>query len=222
TGARRDMLIAIVALSNGEPLGYQIVTATRRASLEPVLRADLEGELHMAWLETAGFGTYQVLYASTSEGVRQTWNRLTARDVVDAALRWTNTLLLTVGFLPFMLIGWVAVPLAGLILFFLWTGDETLIAPSSWLVLALAILLETVAMAYLLPSARIAPSEAAVQAWLGRWGMPLLVALPAGGALALYLRRSERPSLFAAFLVFALTHGTLRLAILAVSFAEVL
>ena len=222
TGARRDLQIAVVALSSQGPLGYQIVTATRRASLEPVLGADLQGALHLAWLETAGFGVYQVVYASTADGVRETWNRLTLRDVADAGLQWTNTLLLTVGFLPFMLIGWVAVPLAGLILFFLWTGEEELVAASSRLVLALAILLETVSMAYLVPSARIGPSATSLTGWLGRWETPLLVAIPAGGALVLYLRWSERPSLFPAFLVFALTHGTLRLALLAVSFAEVL
>ncbi|NIV39520.1 MAG: hypothetical protein GWN58_61965, partial [Anaerolineae bacterium] len=63
----------------------QIITASPRASMKPVLTIDDQAYLHLAWLETGGFGKYQVIYASTAPEVLEKYNALTLWDVLDIA-----------------------------------------------------------------------------------------------------------------------------------------
>jgi len=80
----RNTQIIQVVLSlwrDGKLDGYQIIGQTRNTSLKPVLNLDDAGQLHAAWIDTAGFGQYDVYYASTAPAIRERLNRRTFSDI---------------------------------------------------------------------------------------------------------------------------------------------
>ena len=102
-------------IQSGWPDDQYIVTASERPSLKPSLAVDAQGNLHLAWLETGGFGVYRVAYASTAAGVKEAYNSLTPWDVADRALDLAMQFFLAVGLLVLVgtavhqasLAGWV-------------------------------------------------------------------------------------------------------------------
>jgi len=214
--------IAMPVFSQGQLKGYQIVTATKRASLTPHIVADPRLGLHLAWIDTAGFERYQVLYASTSPEVKEVLNRVTLADVVDKGGDLIMALFLVVGFTP-VLIAWLVLPLTWLLIFYLLTGEGELTTLGAWVVLGLAMLMQLVAMIFITPGGRgllpflaiSMPQVAPV--FTGRL-FPILFAILALGAMAFYLRRTRSRSLFGAFFVFAFTAGLLRLFIFVLTY----
>ena len=207
--------IAMLVFSQGQLKGYQIVTATKMASLTPHIVADPRLGLHLAWIDTAGFEEYQVLYASTSPQVKGVLNRVTLADVVDKGGNLIMVLFLVVGFTP-VLVAWLVLPLVWLLIFYLSTGEGELTTLGAWVALGVAMLMQLVAMIFITPGGRgLLPFLAISMPQLapiftGRL-FPILLAILGLGAMAFYLRRTRSRSLFGAFFVFAFTAGLLRL-----------
>lgn len=214
--------IAMIVFSQGQLQGYQIVTATKMASLTPHIVADPRLGLHLAWIDTAGFDEYRVLYASTSPQVKEVLNRVALADVVDKGGDLITALLLVVGFTP-VLVAWLVLPLVWLVVFYALTGEGELTTLGAWVALGVAMFMQLVAMIYITPGGRgllpfLAISIPQVATILTGRLFPILLAILGLGVMAFYLRRTRSRSLFGAFFVFAFTAGILRLFILVLTY----
>jgi hypothetical protein len=189
---------------SGWPEDQYVVTASDGSSLKPSLAVDAQGNLHLAWLETGGFGVYRVAYASTAPGVKEAYNALTLWDVTDRALGTAMQLFLVVGFTPVLAFSWSLFPLMLLLGYHLVTGYERLTAPGARAALGGAALLEVVCTYLLYPHRSSMPVVL-------QWSMPLATAAVALLLTALYLRKRDEQPLFGAFFMFALAHGLLQI-----------
>lgn len=109
---RTQSIVQIVASywQAGQIAGYQVVGQTSTSSLRPVLAVDDARALHLAWIDTAGFGAYDVYYASTAAKVRARLNRVTVADVRDRLLVLLWGVVQAMGFVPVVL-AWSLLPL---------------------------------------------------------------------------------------------------------------
>ncbi len=209
-----QLQIVIVVFSGGDFRGYQLITATKQASLTSSLVADPHLDLHLVWLDTAGFEEYTILYASTSPEVKEVLNRVTLADLVDKAGSVAMALLLVVGFTPLM-VAWLFLPLLWLVVFYFLSGEGELSTFGSWLAWGMAILIQILAMVLISPGGRILPSLVSslpqAASFFTGWPFTLVLALLALAVAIFYLRRTGSRSLFGAFFVFAFTIGFLRL-----------
>jgi hypothetical protein len=64
-GGQSEHQLSLITIEAEQDQVEQIVTASTQASIKPVLIEDNHSNKHLAWLETAGFGRYDVVYAST-------------------------------------------------------------------------------------------------------------------------------------------------------------
>lgn len=202
TGAERQFQVGLAVFNRGEFMGHQVISASKDASLKPSIVFDEELNLHMAWIDTAGFGRYNVIYASTSPRIKDALNKLTVKEVVDSVLGEAMKLLLVIGFAPLIVV-WSFVPLAWLIVFYLLTGRQELSEPGTWIALSVAFLLQVAAMV----------GFSFVGGLFFKWVLPVVLAGAAILATFTYLRYTKSKSVFGAFFAFALIHGLLRLAI---------
>lgn len=197
--------LASVVSQEGWPEDQYIVTASASSSLKPSLLVDARGDLHLSWLETGGFGTYRVAYASTASEVKQSYNALTLWDLTDRALGVAMQFFLAVGLTPVLAITWSLFPLMWLLGYHLVTGRETLATVGERVALGISVLLEVV-FTYL-----IYPYRGMLSPVL-QWTMPVATAVVAFAVAMgyLYLRRRDSQSLFEAFFIFAPVHGLLQ------------
>ena len=180
-----------------------IVTASGHPSLKPSLAVDEGGNLHLTWLETGGFGIYQVAYASTAPEVREAYNRMTVWDMTDRAMGLAMQFFMAVGLTPVLAIYWSLFPLGWLLVYLLVTGREHLTTPGTWRALGISVVLE-VASTYLYY-----PHKSRMPLAL-QWIAPLSTAAVGLLLAMLYLRKRDEKSLFGAFFVFAIVHGVLQ------------
>jgi len=185
---------------SGWPEDQYVVTASGHPSLKPSLAVDTQGNLHLTWLETGGFGVYRMTYASTATGVKEAYNALTLWDITDRALGVAMQLFLAVGLTPVLAISWSLFPLMWLLGYHLVTGHESLTVPGARVAFGVSVLLEVVCTYLINPYwSRMPP--------VLQWALP-----PATAAVALllalgYLRKRDERPLFGAFFVFALAYG---------------
>jgi hypothetical protein len=179
-----------------------IVTASTQPSIKPVVVVDDRSNLHLAWLEPGGFDQYRVVYASTSAEVKDNYNTLSLWDVVNpifTAVFRLSLIVLTSG--PMMIL-WVVLPMGGLVVYHLITGEELLDTPRAQLALGTAITLEVV-LTLVFPPYR-------YTAWpLLRWIAPLATAALAGLITRRTLKRAFDSPLFEVFFVFTAVHSLL-------------
>jgi hypothetical protein len=188
---------------SGWPEGQVIVTASDRPSLAPRLAVDAQGNLHLTWLETGGFGVYRVAYASTASEVKRAYNRLTVWDVTDRALGLAMQFFLAVGLTPVLVIYWSLAPLVWLALYLLFSGREHLTTVGTWVALGISVLLEVVSTYLYYPHrSRMPPAL--------QWSAPLATTAVGLLSMMLYLKKRDEKPLFGAFFVFALVHGLLQ------------
>jgi len=185
------------------PDGQIIVTASDYPSLKPSLTMDAEGNLHLSWLETGGFGIYRVAYASTAPQVRQAYNRMTVWDVTDQALGLAMKLFMAVGLTPVLAIYWSLFPLGWLLVYLLTTGREHLTTPGAWVALGISVVLEVVSTYLYYPHKSRMPL-------ILQWIAPLSTAAVGLLLATLYLRKRDDKPLFGTFFVFAIVHGVLQ------------
>ncbi|MDI7277218.1 MAG: hypothetical protein QME94_14680 [Anaerolineae bacterium] len=207
TRSRTSLQIGVAYLADGEEKGYQLAARGRRALVRPVLAADERGQLHLAWLESAGFNRYQVYYASTRPEVRRALGRPGADDVVTVLQGLGWNLVQAASIMPASIL-WVFLPLI-LLLGYSWLRPEARLGragPS--IALAAAILLHVLGKLFLLPANIIAAAPlverlpaSVVEVY--QFALPAAVLFASLGALALYGKRSQNRSLLVAYLVFA-------------------
>jgi len=188
--------IAVIALDR-EGVREQVVTASAQASLKPVLATDGRSNLHVAWLESTEFGRYRVVYASTAPEVLENYNTLMLWDVLDAVFSNVFKLSTLIVALVAVLIMWGVLPFLGLVLYHLFTSEETLITARSWGALIIVLGLE-VALTFIQP-----PRLGVEATWAGwRWVAPAIAAAVAAFVVANIARRRKPMHLFAAYFVF--------------------
>jgi hypothetical protein len=180
-----------------------LVTASERPSLHPSLVIDTQGNFHLTWLETGGFGVYQVAYASTSLAVKESYNRPTLWDVTDRALNLAMQFFMAVGLTPVLAIYWSLAPLGWLLLYLLFSGREHLTTPKTWAAFGISVLLEIISTYLIYPHRGGMPPAL-------QWSAPLATAAVALLLAMLYLRRQDEKPLFGTFFVFAVIHGVLQ------------
>jgi hypothetical protein len=186
----------------------QIVTASVQASLDPTLAMDSARHLHVAWLESAEFGRYQVAYASTAPAVMRNYNALIAWDVVDAVFSNAFRLSMLVVTLVGVLIVWALVPLIGLLIYHLVTSEETLDTARSRIAVVAALAVE-VALTFLQP-----PRLGVEAAWPAlQWLTPAVAAVVAAAVTANVVRRRKYVHLFAAFFLFTGVNSLLQMVV---------
>jgi hypothetical protein len=203
---RAQTQIVLTLWADGALRGYQVVADTPNGSLRPRLLADGAGDLYVAWVDTAGFGAYDVYVSGTPEPMRAHLGRLRPVDVVEAVLTGAWSLVQVFGFLP-MTVAWLLPPLLLLALYVLIqpegdlarSGPRAILAAASVVYLGAKYILRPGWMTEFPTPAWLAP------AWAGRLMLlaPLGIAALAGLVTWLTLRRREYPSLFPAFFLFA-------------------
>jgi len=197
--------ISVVTLK-GDAIGEQIVTASTQASLKPVLITDERSHLHLAWLETAEFGQYRVVYASTAPDVMANYNTLTLLDTLDAVLSNVFRLSMVVVTAWAVVILWAILPLVGLLVYHLVTGEETLDTVRSRVALGAALALE-IGLSFAMP-----PTIGVQASWPAlRWVAPAAVAVMTTLITVRVLRRRRYTNLFTAFFLFTAVNSVLQM-----------
>jgi len=206
------MQLAMVVLSEGKPVGYQLANNTPNASVLSTLVADSDSNLHLAWIDTAGFRQYDVYYASTSPEAKGWLDRTSTDDMVLGAANLLWGIISSIGLIPIAAI-WNLPPLMWVVVFYVFSGQEYLDQMGTKIGLLVSVIIYVAAKLLLLPGLSAGtpflyqvPKELASTVALA---VPVLIFIFALGAICLYARRSERATLFKAFLVFALTDSLL-------------
>lgn len=214
SASKQFMQLAMTVFADGDPVGYQLANETSNASVLPTLVADGDANLHLAWLDTAGFRLYKVYYATTASEAKEWLDRVTVEDVARGAADLAWGILSAIGFLPLTLM-WNAPALVCLVLFYLVTRQELLDELGAKIALGLAFVIYVAVKILFLPGLLSAGTPFvhlvpdALESALTT-GIPILVLLLALLGLAVYLRRStDTPSLFKAYLVFAFIDSVL-------------
>jgi len=206
--AGAEMLqIAKIDVGPEQITGYETVNATRGASLRPNVAIDPGGDLHLAWIDTAGFNRYQVIYATTSPQAKEVLNRVTTYDVVDKILTGVMYVFSSLFFLPLVLF-WMLIPMAWLIGFALTQRESEVSDPRGRRTLAIALLLHMGAQLVFFPDLlnRFPFGALLPQMWgpfPGRWIIPVLLAALSVGLMWVFLRRGRSQSIFVHYLIFA-------------------
>jgi hypothetical protein len=201
----------------GEIGGQEIVSASRGASLRPNAVIDSSGHRHLAWIDTAGFERYNVVYASTSPQVKETLNRVNAYGVVNRVLNTVMSVLTALFFTPVVLT-WVLVPLVWLVIFALVTHAVEVSERPAAFALVVAVLLELAVKLLLFGdilsrfpfTSLLAPS---LNFLVGRWLFPVLLAAVSAGLAWVSLRRARSESIFAAYFLYAAIDSFLTLVV---------
>jgi hypothetical protein len=206
------MQLAMVVLSEGRPIGYQLAGNTPSASVLSTLVADSDSNLHLAWLDTAGFRQYDVYYASTSPEAKGWLDRTSTDDMVLGAANLLWGIISSIGLIPIAAI-WNLPPLMWVVLFYVFSGQEYLDQIGAKIGLFVSIIIYVAAKLLLLPglSAGTPFLYKVPKEWASTVALtvPVLIFIFALVAICLYAWRSERATLFKAFLVFALTDSLL-------------
>jgi hypothetical protein len=197
--------IAVIAL--GQRVREDVVTASSQASLEPTLAVDSHSHLHLAWLESAGFRQYQVVYASTAPQVIENYNALTLLDVANGMFSSVFQLSTLVVTLVVTLMKWVSIPFVGLVLYHLVTSEETLDTMRSRVAVLTALTVQ-VALTFVLP-----PSIGKYVPWSAlRWTVPSVSAVATALLTASFVRRRNVTHLFGVFFLFTAMNSLLQMA----------
>jgi hypothetical protein len=186
----------------GQRVDEEIVTASSQASSNPVLVVDERSHLHLAWLETAGFRQYHVVYASTVPEVVETYGRLTLSDVIDGVLDGifaSSTVLLS---LSILLLVWAGAPFVGLLAYHLATNREMLDGTQSRVALIAALVVEA-GLSFAVPSSRMGLG---VPVWAAGWVVQLISLLVAAALTTYVIRHREMRHLFGLFFLFSIVN----------------
>jgi len=198
--------VAFVSLQGGKIRGYEAAAAVSLGSLRPVAAADDEGGIHLVWLTPAGFGRYDIYYASTATTVRAALNRVTWEDIGTSAAGRTWSTATALAFFPLMVI-WLLLPFTWLVGFYLLRPDSDLTTRAGRVALIVAIALYLFSKLFMLPAFLwyapfldiILPKFELVVVL----GVPLLIMALALLAMRAYIRRSDRKVVLFAFAIFA-------------------
>lgn len=216
TRNRSSMQVMWVIHSDGEAKGYQLPENVDN-SMRPTGAIDSQGNVHLAWLSAAGFGQYDVHYASTSPTVRANLDRVTVQDLAMEFLDAVWNLAPAMGFFPPIFLLWSIASFVWVVVFYLVKVEGGLERRVSQIALVIAILLYLFSKFFLMPGVLFyapfvdrVPENLQYVPVLGTLAVTTLAAL---GAVALYSRKRQYGSLFVAYLLFVVTDAVLSLII---------
>lgn len=216
SASKEFMQLAVTLISDGDPVGYQLANETSNASVLPTLTADQSLNLHLAWLDTAGFRRYKVYYATTAPEARAWLDRTTVADVGERAATLTWGVLSAIGFLPLTLM-WNAPALICLVVSYLLFQQEHLDELGAKVALGLSLVVYLMVKALFLPGLLSAGTPfvyVVPQQLVSALStiIPVAILLVALAGLIVYVTRPDDglpPSLFKAYLIFALMDSAL-------------
>lgn len=213
--------LAMVVLSEGQPIGYQLASNTSNASVLSTLVADSDSNLHVAWIDTAGFRQYDIYYASTSPEAKVWLDRTSGDDIVLGAADLVWGIISGIGLLPIVVM-WNFPPLIWVVLFYMFSGREYLERMGTKIGLLVSIIIYCASKLVLLPGLSTGTPflyqvSSDLRATLAM-AIPVIILLLALAAIYIYARRSERATIFKAYLVFSLTDGLLTVLLYAPGF----
>ena len=196
--------------------GYQVATQTRTTSIRNRVARDEQNALYLVWIDTAGFGAYDVYYASTAPGIQQELNRLTGWDVLSGFYDVLWGIAQAAGFFP-LAVAWSLASVMIIAAYLFWKAQGRLDHPGARLILIIAI------AAYILSKYVFRPNWAAalplprympeLLAALITYLTPLVVSALAALITWFYTHRTERTAILAAFGVFVASDALLTLLI---------
>jgi hypothetical protein len=172
------------------------------------------GGLHVAWLDTAGFKEYDVLYATTAPEARRWLDRTSSEDIALSAGELIFGVFSGLGLLPIAGV-WTFPAMVWVVAFFIITGREDMVRRGTLIGFAAAVLIYVAVKILLLPGLFIGTPflHQVPEAWavvLGV-GVPSVILLIALGVVYVYARRAQRATIFKSYLFFALTDVVLTL-----------
>jgi hypothetical protein len=207
--------IAVVELGPRLVEGQQVVTGSHGASLRPSIATDGQGNLYVAWIDTAGFEQYQVLYASNSPQVKEVLNRITTYDVVDRIMSGVMTGLSSLIFVPVTFL-WMILPLGYLVIYTMARSNVEFSEQAGRRTVLIAMALGLLSKLFFTPGLLdrfpfgplLPPGLGSL---LGRWIVPMVLTGVAAWIGWVVGRRSVNQSLFLPYLTFAVTDVVLML-----------
>ncbi len=213
--------LAMVVFSEGQPIGYQLVSNTPNASVFSTLVADADSNLHGAWIDTAGFRQYDIYYASTSPEAKMWLDRTSSDDIVLGAADLVWGIISGIGLLPIVVM-WNFPPLMWVILFYMFSGCEYLGRTGTKIGLLVSIIIYCASKLLLLPGLSTGTPflyqvSSDLRASLTT-AIPVTILLLALAAIYIYARRSKKATIFKAYLLFSLTDGLLTVLLYAPGF----
>jgi hypothetical protein len=216
-GNVETLQIATIDVGAEQVEGQEVVNASRGASVQPSVAIDSQGNLHLVWLDTAGFQSYHVVYASTSPQAKETLNRVTTYEIADKALSTVMSFFTAIFFVPIVL-NWVIIPFGWLVLFALTTRQSETSDPHGRRALGVAMILQLGIKIFLLSdllsrSPLVSMLSPLMGLILGRWIVPMFLAAISVGVVWAYLKRSHSQSIFVAYLIYAAVDSLLTLII---------
>ena len=204
---------AAAALQAGQVASQEVVSATAGASMKPCVAVDGQGNLHLVWIDTAGFDRYRVTYASTAPEVHKVLNPVTVAEVVSQALELGFGAVTLIGFLPLYLM-WALPAFFVLLIFFLATQEVHIEQRGARIALLVAVGLHIVVVLWTAGGAITRLSSGNLPTTPGiffvvRWLVPLFISGLAVLVMVVYIRRKEHPGIFGCFFVFILAEAVL-------------
>jgi hypothetical protein len=198
--------LSLISMEAEQDQVEQVVTASPQASIRPVLIEDKHSNKHLAWLETAGFGRYRVVYASTAPGVMRKYNALTPKDALDAVLSGVFRLSTALVSVCIAFATWAVVPLVVLGGYHIVSGNETLDRGLARVALT-TVLVAEVALTFAMP-----PRIGVDVTWAAlRWVVPTATAVVTAAVTTSILRSRESNHLFGAFFLFTIINCLLQI-----------
>jgi len=217
TRNQADTEVVWVILADGQIKGYQLITRAHNV-MRPTGVVDEDGNVHLSWLNTAGFGRYEVYYAATSETVKTNLDRVTLQDRAMDLLAALWTLVPAFGFFPPIFLLWSFASFVWVVGFYVVKVEGGLERRSARIALVIAILLYMFSKLFLMPGVLFTyapfldrlPEQLHIVSVLAA---PLFTFLVGMVAVLIYFRRTEYRSLFVTYTILVVTDSLLSLII---------
>ena len=216
TRSQSSVEVVWAIFADGTIRGYQLPVSVGN-TMRPTGVIDGRGNVHLIWLRSAGFGRYDVHYATTSESARANLDKVTLQDRSVDLLNALWSLAPAVGFFPPIFLLWGFASFVWVVGFYVVKVEGGLERRSARVALIIAMLLYLASKLLLMPAvlfyAPFVDELPASLQFVPVLSTPLFTLLVGLGALALYFRRTEYRSLFVAYVIFVLTDSILSLLI---------
>lgn len=149
---RASNQIGVVYIQDGLPTSYQLLSFTQQPSTDPTVISDANGDLYVSWLERGDVSRFDVFLTSTSDGLKDAFNSVTAGDITNLSAATIFGLLTGVLLAPLAAVLFLVLPLIviGLTAIFR-RGEQTLKSPGTIISFILAIAVFQVAKVGALP-----------------------------------------------------------------------
>jgi hypothetical protein len=204
----------MAVFADGQIKGYQLVALTESLSTQPSIAADSNADLHVAWSDLAGAWDFEIYYATTAPAAAAWLNRTSSADILNGALALGLSMLSGIGLIPLTGV-WILPALIWVVIYYAVTGEDDLALRKPKIGLGIGALIYLLAKLVFVPSflLYVPGLDQLPERWhnLVILGVPLLILSVALGAVQIYRRRSERPTLFPAFFVLILCDAAITL-----------